>query len=313
MAGTLRGYLEQLLKIHWLRPETALWRTFDCLLMEKYARVTGTSADLGCGDGTMSFVMAGGRIRDYDIFMDVGPVQEFNAGADIYNSRTDISLDLDPEGLRHCYEWGIDHKDGLIDKAKRYAPFYRNNLVFDLNQNLPFEERHFDSAFSNILYWLDDPDRALSDWQRVLKPGGKLCLFVPNATFKTKAGLYYSAPHAGDRAHLNYFDRGYGGLIHHCYDTATWSDPFARNGFSVQDHHLYLTDPVMEVWNIGTRPISPLLISMANKLQKADRDLVKAEWIDYFVKFLQPLIEGEFERKVPESQAAFHLFVLEKK
>lgn len=313
MAGAVERYLNQLLEIHWLRPETALWRTFDCLLMEKYADLSGTSADLGCGDGTMSFVMAGGRIKGYDIFQDVGPTQDFNSGADIYNSHTDLRLDLDLGGLRHCHEWGIDHKDGLIEKASRYAPFYRNNLVFDLNRELPFQPEHFDSAFSNILYWLEDPDRTLTDWNRVLKPCGKLFLFVPNANFKQKAGLYYSAPHSGERAYLNYFDRGYGSLIHHCYDRATWCATFERNGFAVCGHHLYLTDPVMEIWNIGTRPISPLLIGMANKLQKEDRDVAKAQWVDYFSRFLQPVIEGEFERQVPESKGAFHFFVLEKK
>lgn len=313
MAGAVEKYLKQLLEIHWLRPENAMWRTFDCLLMEKYANVAGTSVDLGCGDGTMSFVMAGGHIKDYDVFQDVGSVQEYNAGADVYNSRTEIVPDLDLASLRYRYEWGVDHKEGLIEKARRYAPFYRNTLVLDLNGELPFETGTFDSAFSNVLYWLEDTDRTLTGWHRILKKDGRLFLFVPNQTFKAKASLYYQAPHAGERAYLNYFDRGYGALIHHCYDGATWRGIFERNGFAVADHHSYLTNPVMELWNIGTRPLFPLLVGMANRLGKEEREQSKGEWIEYFAKFLLPLIEGEFERKVAEENTAFHFFVLEKK
>lgn len=312
MGKSVNSYLDQLLNIHWLRPETALWRTFDCLLMEKYGQFSGCSADFGCGDGTMSFVMAGGRMQNYDVFMDVGDLHGYNAGADIYNQRTDVSVETNQSLLRYGFEWGIDHKDGLIDKAKRFAPFYKNNLVFDLNRKLPFEDSYFDSAFSNILYWLDDMDAVLSEWQRVIRTKGRLHIFVPNNTFKQKSWLYYQAPHTGNLRYLNYFDRGYNALIHHCYDRMTWQSIFQKNGFAVSDHHLYLTDPVMNLWNIGTRPVAPLLINMAGKLSSADRTAVKEEWVDYFRRFLAPIVEGEFERVVPEQEAAFHFFVLER-
>ncbi|HLP97553.1 MAG TPA: methyltransferase domain-containing protein [Sideroxyarcus sp.] len=313
MSGNINNYLTQLLQIHWLRPETALWRTFDCLLMEKYGGISGRAVDLGCGDGTMSFVMAGGVVDEYDVFMDVGELQNYNAGADIYNQNTNIQLKTRQNKLRYTYEWGVDHKQGLIDKAKRFAPFYHKNLVHDLNKKMSFEDGCFDSAFSNILYWLDDMDATLSEWRRILRTQGKLFLFVPNFNFKDKSWLYYSAPHMGDRKYLNYFDRGYNSLIHQCYGTDEWSAIFQKNGFDIVDHHLYLTNPVMDVWNIGTRPIAPLLINMASKLPMEARKETKAEWIDYFYRFFAPIIEGELDRKVSENDAAFHFFVLETK
>lgn len=309
----MNKYLSQLLKIHWLRPETALWRTFDCMLMEKYGDIKGRSIDLGCGDGTMSFVMAGGTIEDYDVFMDVGEVKNYNAGADIYNQNTKIQPNVSLDNLRYTYEWGVDNKQGLINKAKRYAPFYENNKLIDLNNAIPFEDHHFDSAFSNILYWLNDMDSTLSEWNRALKAKGKLFLFVPNANFKEKAWLYYSAPHSGDKKYLNYLDRGYNLLIHQCYGEDNWTRIFERNGFDVVGHHLYLTNPVLDIWNLGTRPIVPLLINMAGKLPLESRRDAKAEWVEYFTQFFQSIIEGEFDRKVSEHDAAFHFFVLEKK
>ena len=309
----MNSYLSQLLQIHWLRPETALWRTFDCLLMEKYGNIVGNSIDLGSGDGTMSYLMAGGVIEDYDVFKDVGQLQNYNAGADIHNQTPVFSLKHNNEKLRYNFEWGVDHKEGLINKARRFSGFYNNMAVHDLNEKLPFDDEHFDSAFSNILYWLENIDTTLSEWHRIIKKDGKLFLLVPTARFKEKAWLYYSAPHTGDKKYLNYFDRGYGALIHHCYNTTQWKDHFNRNGFTIADHHLYLTNPVMDVWNLGTRPIAPLLINMANMLPEESRCVAKAEWVDYFSKFFTPIIEGEFDRQVTEAEASFHFFVLEKK
>lgn len=42
-------------------------------------------------------------------------------------------------------------------------------------QNLPFEDNSFDLIVSRDLVWnLEDPERAYSEWIRVLKPGGRL-------------------------------------------------------------------------------------------------------------------------------------------
>jgi SAM-dependent methyltransferase len=313
MAGSMNSYLSQLLQIHWLRPETALWRTFDCMLMEKFGSVGGNSIDLGSGDGTMSYLMAGGAIEGYDVFKDVGQLKNYNDGADIHNQTPISSLVLNNDKLRYNFEWGVDHKDGLIKKAQRLSGFYTNMAVHDLNKKMSFDDEHFESAFSNILYWLEDIDTTLSEWHRIIKKDGKLYLLVPTASFKEKAWLYYSAPHTGDKQYLNYFDRGYSALIHHCYKTEQWTEYFKRNGFVVADHHLYLTNPVMDIWNLGTRPIAPLLINMSNMLSGEQREVAKAEWVDYFAKFFMPIIEGEFERKVGEGEASFHFFALEKR
>ena len=313
MAGRIDHYLRQLLSIHWLRPETALWRSFDCLLAEQYAPLSGRCVDLGCGDGTLSFVMAGGEIKDYDVFHDVSGVRAFNEGADIYNVASTSDLNVDESKLRYRYDYGVDHKEGLISKAAKLGGFYRNTRVQDLNMALSFEDDVFDSAFSNILYWLDDLDVILREWRRILAEKGKLALFVPNATFKEKAWVYYLAPHQGKHRYLNFFDRGYSKLINHCYSYKKWRELFEKNGYSIQHHQNYLTDPVMEVWNLGMRPVAPLLINMSSRLSTADRTACKQEWVDYFYDFLKPMVEGEFDAQVPEEQSAFHFFVLEKR
>jgi SAM-dependent methyltransferase len=309
----ISSYLDQLLSVHWLRPETALWRVFDCLLMHDTV-LKGRTADLGCGDGTLSYIMAGGKVGDLDNYSRVASLSTFNKGTDIYNAEVDDSdgLLLDNSSLRYGYSFGLDHKAGLISKAQRFSGFYGKNVIHDLNVALPFEDGDLDAAFSNILYWLNDIDGVLKDWNRALTRQGKLVLFLPNDTFKEKAWFYYLAPHKDGRRYYNYFDRGYSDLIKHCYTHAVWQDHFTRNGFRIVRHEKYLTDPVMEIWNIGTRPLSPLLISMAGHLSPKGRPVVKDEWVRYFKSFFHPIVAGEFGRASQEGEYAFHFYVLEK-
>src|SRR5207302_1811207 len=117
------------------------------------------------------------------------------------------------------------------------------------------------------------------------KKSGRLYLFVPNQHFKSKAWLYYKAPHTGAKAYLNYSDRGYNSLIQHCYSRPQWETLFRKSGFRVLSHKAYLSNPVMEIWNIGLRPISHLLIAMASHLRAVDRNAAKREWIKIFGKF----------------------------
>lgn len=55
----MKEILKNFLNAYWLRPETALWRTLDVEAMRTF-KVTSPSLDLGCGDGTFSFIRAGG-------------------------------------------------------------------------------------------------------------------------------------------------------------------------------------------------------------------------------------------------------------
>ncbi len=55
----MKNVLMKFLNAFWLRPETALWRTLDVESMRDFEFVS-PSLDLGCGDGTFSFVRGGG-------------------------------------------------------------------------------------------------------------------------------------------------------------------------------------------------------------------------------------------------------------
>lgn len=56
----MKDVLKNFLNAYWLRPETALWRTLDVESMKGF-EFAAPSLDLGCGDGTFSFIRGGGE------------------------------------------------------------------------------------------------------------------------------------------------------------------------------------------------------------------------------------------------------------
>lgn len=80
-------------------------------------------------------------------------------------------------------------------------------------------------------------------------------------------------------------------------------------GFKIVEHSYYLSPLTLKIWDIGLRPLSPLLIKMANGLTMENRRAIKIEWIETATKFLLPLYEMENKSK---DEGGFHLFVLNK-
>jgi ubiquinone/menaquinone biosynthesis C-methylase UbiE len=78
---------------------------------------------------------------------------------------------------------GLDMSRCMLNQAKDTSCYQRLNL--DLCQgdaeSLPFQSSSFDLVVSrNLLWTLPEPDKALIEWKRVLKPGGKILAFDGN-------------------------------------------------------------------------------------------------------------------------------------
>jgi ubiquinone/menaquinone biosynthesis C-methylase UbiE len=72
---------------------------------------------------------------------------------------------------------GVDLSDGMLSEAKKNAKGYGLDVTFKKGdaQDLPFPDAAFDAVVSRWVLWtLPDPERALKEWQRVVKPGGKI-------------------------------------------------------------------------------------------------------------------------------------------
>ena len=73
--------------------------------------------------------------------------------------------------------WGIDYLPGML----KNHPLQDRLSVADA-QDLPFPEQSFDVVMANhMLYYVNDIDRALREFKRILKPGGILMVSTNSA------------------------------------------------------------------------------------------------------------------------------------
>ncbi|MCR5089471.1 MAG: methyltransferase domain-containing protein [Oscillospiraceae bacterium] len=82
-----------------------------------------------------------------------------------------------------CCVTAVDLTPAMLDEAKKNAGPLADRIRFlEMNaEALSFESECFDTVISRNLTWnLPHPERAYSDWVRVLKPGGLLLNFDAN-------------------------------------------------------------------------------------------------------------------------------------
>lgn len=316
--------LKEFLNVYWLRPETAVWRAIDVVVMDDFSFLS-PSLDLGCGDGIFSFLRGGGRFDlTFDVYSDVNvSTSTYFKNVDVYdhyNHATNVKLTRNPF---YKIDFALDHKNNLLEKAKRFN-FYNNYLCHDANTSLPFPDSYFNTIFSNIVYWLDKPKNALLEINRILKSKGKVALMLPDESFincSLYSKLYMSAtnmekitplpPPNNDWKWLEKIDRGrMTENIKHLYNAAKWEDMFFEANLKVVKHKKHLSRNFISMWDIGLRPIFPLLYKMQNKLKFEDKLEIKKEWVSLFHEFALPIMEIDLKKE--EKDCVFHYYVLEK-
>lgn len=74
---------------------------------------------------------------------------------------------------------GIDLSEGMLNKAQEKAASKSIQVQFSIEdaEKLPYADNSFDVVVNRHLLWtLPDPDKALGEWFRVLKPGGTVVI-----------------------------------------------------------------------------------------------------------------------------------------
>lgn len=86
-------------------------------------------------------------------------------------------------GRKGHHVTGIDCTEGMLEQARANCSKYGSDAVFRKMdaQALEFPDGTFDLVVSRNVVWnLDDPSKAYSEWMRVLRPGGLLMVFDGN-------------------------------------------------------------------------------------------------------------------------------------
>ena len=285
--------LRSFVNAYWLRPENAFWAALRSRMLSQVPSAH-PSIDLGCGDGVFSFLHLGGRFDPtFDVFQSVmTPDRSINPTVDMFDYLSD---DYQPEVIRRpddAIDVGLDVKPALLAKAVRLN-LYGRCVEHDNNTPLPFADDAFQYVYCNTAYWLTNIDGFLTELGRITRPGGRIILQVKLDAMRDYTLSAYRAK-LGDRF-LEIIGRG----RIECWPTlanrTVWERRFDEAGLVIEQATPFITQTHARIWDIGLRPIAPLLVKMTQSLTSGTRESIKREWVDLFCDLLDPLCAPAFD------------------
>ncbi len=126
----------------------------------------------------------------------------------------------------HVKEWhATDFSPAMLEEAKKRSTL--NNISFSVQDatNLPYVDACFDGVLiANALHIMPQPDKALKEIFRVLKPGG--LLFAPTFIWKKGVGFDVGA----------WILQGIGFKVFHKWSQEEFVQFVERKGFLVTEH-----------------------------------------------------------------------------
>ncbi|UCC29533.1 MAG: methyltransferase domain-containing protein [Phycisphaerales bacterium] len=306
--GTRAELLRRFVQAYWLRPENALWMTLRSEILSD-TPLEHPSIDLACGDGVFSFLHCGGIFDPtFDVFTSIA---EFDrAGdehADMFDCVTDDYQPVIVSPSLDTIDVGTDIKRNMLAKA-RLLNLYGRLVEHDNNRPLLFDDDSFQTVYCNAAYWVANVDRFLTEMARITRPDGRVILQVKldgmrRYTLGAHRGIL------GDRL-LDIIDRGRSASWPTIADQATWEARFAASGLRVNAMRPFITRTHAHIWDIGLRPIAPLLAKMAQALAPKTRAAIKRQWVDLFCELLEPLCDPDVDLFAAKNEPAEVQYVL---
>jgi len=97
----------------------------------------------------------------------------------VKNGKNKLALDV---GCREGDQSELLKKKGYKVKSIDIERKYKHCAIVDVNKKLPFDKNSFDLIWSSeVIEHLDNPDRTIQEFRRILKPGGEMILTTPNS------------------------------------------------------------------------------------------------------------------------------------
>jgi len=301
--------LKNFLNLLWLRPENALLGVFKS---DAYSHIPfeSPSLDISCGDGLFTFLHLGGELDpDFDYFQSTKSNNFTHSNfVDIYNHIDDnYSVPILKKPIIKI-DYGIDWKQSLIDKASK-LDLYKNLLVHDNNQlPLPFDNNSFRTIYSNSVYWVNDSAALIDDIYRIVQPGGEVILELATPYFyETLDDLQNILSEEA----ITILDRKRRETSPGLKTFSEWKEIMENSNFTIAEiKSVYPNKLLLDIWNIGLRPISHLLIQMSDNLTLEKRGAIKKEWVEIFFTLFRSLLK--LEQTYSMEKAPYIMFRLKK-
>ena len=299
--------LRRFLQAYWLRPENAFWMTLRSEVLRPY-QLEGPSADLSCGDGVFSFIHAGGVLDPaFDVFAAVGNLdgtvsRQLSMGsrqpsvggkhADMFDYVSDDYQPAIRSPVDERIDVGTDVKRTQLAKAKRLNLYHRL-IRHDNNASLPFDNHTFQTIYCNAAYWVENIDGFLTELGRIIRPGGRVILQVKLDSLR-RYTLNAHRNVLGDRF-LDIIGRGRIESWPSLASRSVWESRFKAAGLAIENATPFGTRIHAHIWDIGLRPVAPLLVKMAGALTPQTRAAIKDEWVDLFCELLEPICNPKLD------------------
>ena len=309
--------LQEALNLWWLRPENALALASYCIRgISLRPELNTLSADFACGDGVNTFFKTGGRFeKHFDIFTSV---KSHASAKEIASKNIDVfdhsASTYNPAIRRHPdrkYTYAIDHKPALIEKATK-LDFYQKHIIADLRDNVEdIQDESLSLVYCNSLYWVKESDVALKAIAQKVQPGGKIIIDTMTSakndiTFANMLSEYGTE-------WCNLMDRGRQKNNPGIRSEAEWDKLFHNNGFTTIERKINIFPTAIgAVWNVGLRPIFPVLNKMVQSIDKNTRQSIKEEWVEIFTDLFHPILIAP-ELLIPSSNPVLLQYILVKK
>lgn len=299
----LRELFNSFLEMNWLRPENAAWDTVASMLLSEHLKPGQTIMDVGCGNGLTTFISSGGRMSlTYDWYVNTNP-NGFDQNADIYDfdNKIDISEHIAKKPAI-VWEKGVDHKAALIAQAAKLS-LYRESQIADLDtkSGVTALDGSYDLIFSNILYWLRNPQLVLEQCAKSLKPDGTLLVAFPNENFFAYCESYQYEEKKSE--FLRLLNRGRRETHHWTMSLGKFQKLLKTHkiGLEVVEHTPYLSERTLNYWDFGLRPLSVPMLNLTARMAPDERLRFKKDWIQnisdlYYEMFLLELQSLEERR-----------------
>ncbi len=301
--------LHRYLNVYWLRPENAFWTVLRSLAWQRVA-VSSPSIDVSCGDGVFSFIHAGGAFApSFDVFQAVGQLDRVTAeNADMFDHSAEETY---RPAVTRRPTWkidvGADLKGALLGKAG-VLDFYGRLVRHDNNEPLPFRDGEFETVYCNSAKWIRNIEPFLAEITRITRSSGTIVLHVKLDTVSRYTLKPFRAQF-GERV-LDIIDRGRLATWPALASRAEWERRFDAAGLGVVEVTPLATRTHAHLWDVGLRPIAPLLVRMANALTSQTRLAIKQDWIALFRELLEPICRPDFDLFAEQSAPAEIQYVL---
>lgn len=299
--------LRRFLNAYWLRPENALWMALRSEALSTVP-MTPPAIDVCCGDGLFSFLHAGGQLDEsFDVFTGVARSRPEAPTADMFDDAPDSYRPKIARAPEFRIDTGLDLKDALLQKASRLK-FYSRLVRHDTNQPLPLPDASYQTIYCNAAYWVENIDDFLRELRRIATADARVVLQIKLDCLRDYT-LEPFRDQLGD-AFLQLIARGRLDCYPSLADEATWLARFERAGLRVLERRPFVTRTHAHIWDIGLRPLAPMLVRLANGVDDATRLAVKRDWVATCETLFGPFLNTTINLFSTESTPAEVQFVL---